>query len=203
VDLDQTVYWIYRGICVEEKQFKKLVSDVQSWIASMLAEYKAQMAPVEAARFESLNGYFPQDLLQRVQRVIVDRCPVPPLAVTGIPQLAEIESWDIKGIPWENTIFIRRDLADWDAVHFHELLHVVQWDYLGAEGYLTAWAIGTVTRGYRDNPLEEMAFRHQTRFERGNSRYDVVGEVVAEIDSWPRSHMDIRRIKAVSTQIFG
>jgi hypothetical protein len=179
---------------VEEKQFKRLVSDVRNWIALTLAEHEARMEPVEAARFERLYGYFPQDLLQRVQRVIVDRCPVPPLSVTGISQLAEIESWDIKGIPWENTIFIRRDLTDWDAVHFHELLHIVQWEYLGAEGYLTAWAVGTVTRGYRENPLEEMAFRHQTRFENKDSTYNVVREVAAEIDRWPRSHFDIGKI---------
>ena len=180
---------------MEQQQFKRLVSDVQNWMASMLARHKAQMEPVAALQPGRLNEYYPQALLQRVQRVIVDRCPVPPLAVTGIPQLAEIESWDIKGIPWENTIFIRRDLADWDAVHFHELLHIVQWEYLGAEKYLTAWAIGTITRGYRDNPLEEMAFRHQTRFEKKDGTYNVVKAVAAEFAKWPSSHFDIRKIK--------
>ena len=179
---------------MEQEQFRDLVSDIQKWIVYKLAEHEAQMEPVAAARFERLNGYYPNTLLQRVRRVIVDQCPVPPLAVTGISQLAEIETWDIKGIPWDNTIFIRRDLADWDVVHFHELLHIIQWEHLGAERYLTAWAIGTITRGYRGNPLEEMAFRHQSRFEAGEKPYDVVSEVTAEIAIWPDSFFDIRKI---------
>jgi hypothetical protein len=179
---------------MDQKQFRILLSDIQKWIGHTLAAHKAQMYPVAAAQLERLNQYYPKNVLQRVQRVLVDRCPIPPLAVTGIPQLAEIEGWDIKGIPWVNTIFIRRDLADWDAVHFHELLHIIQWESLGTERYLTAWAIGTVTRGYRDNPLEEMAFRHQLRFETDKTPYNVISEVTAEIAAWSASNFDIGRI---------
>ena len=179
---------------MEREQFKSLVDDVKKWIVNTLAVHQAQMEPVAAAAFEQLNKYYPNALLQRVQRVIVDRCPVPPLANTGIPQIAEIETWDIKGIPWKNTIFIRRDLADWDVVHFHELLHIVQWECLGTDRYLTAWAIGTITRGYRDNPLEEVAFRHQAQFETGKKPYDVIKEVTAEIAMWPDTVFDIDKI---------
>jgi hypothetical protein len=179
---------------MEREQFRQLVSDVQKWIVHTLAEHEAQMEPIVAAQFERLEGYYPNTLLHRIQRVIVDRCPIPPLAITGIPQLVEIETWDIKGIPWKNTIFIRRNLADWDAIHFHELLHIIQWEYLGTENYLTAWAIGTITRGYRDNPLEEAAFRHQLRFETEDKPYDVVKEVIAEISQWPDSAFDLKKI---------
>ena len=179
---------------MEQENFKRLLSDVKKWIVHTLAEHDAQKQPVAAANFAKLERFYPAGFLQRVQRVIVDRCPVPLLANTGTPQLSEIENWDLKGIPWENTIFIRRDLADWDAVHFHELLHIVQWQYLGTDRYLTAWAIGTITRGYRDNPLEEMAFRHQLRFETTDTPYDVIREVAAEIVDWPHSNFDIRRI---------
>jgi hypothetical protein len=179
---------------MNQKQFRILLSDIQKWIEHTLVEYEAQMQPVAAAQLERLNQYYPNTVLQRVQRVIVDRCPIPPLAVANIPQLAEIERWDIKGIPWVNTIFIRRDLAGWDAVHFHELLHIIQWENLGTERYLTAWAIGTVTRGYRDNPLEEMAFRHQLRFETDKTPYDVIGEVTGEIADWPANNFNIGRI---------
>ncbi|MBW1837945.1 MAG: hypothetical protein JRF71_15790 [Deltaproteobacteria bacterium] len=179
---------------MEQEKFRRLLSDVKKWIVQTLAEHDAQKQPVAAANFAKLERFYPAGLLQRVQRVIVDRCPVPPLANTGTPQLSDIENWDLKGIPWENTIFIRRDLAGWDAVHFHELLHIVQWEYLGTDDYLTAWAIGTITRGYRDNPLEEMAFRHQSRFETTDTPYDVIREVTAEIANWPYSNFDIRRI---------
>ena len=179
---------------MEQKQFMRFLSEVKSWIARTLIDYEARMQPVAAARFAKLEGYYPADLLSSAQRVIVDRCPVPPLGGTGVPQLAEIEHWALKGIPWENTMFIRQDLADWDAIHFHELLHIGQWQFLGADRYLTAWTIGTISKGYRDNPLEEMAFRHQLRFETEDTPYDVIGEVTAEIAEWPASNFDLRRI---------
>jgi hypothetical protein len=187
---------------MNQEQFGRLLADVKRWIVRMLAEYETQKQPIAEAQFEKLNEYYPTDLLQRIQRVIVDRCPVPPLDTSGIPQLAEIQNWDLKGIPWENTIFIRRDLADWDAVHFHELLHIVQWEHLGADQYLTAWAIGTITQGYRDNPLEEMAFRHQLRFETENTPYDVIRQVTAEIEVWPDSTFDLRRIEYHCVELF-
>ena len=179
---------------MEKEQFQYLVSEVRSWIADTLADYKTQMEPIAKVRFKRLKEYYPRTLLERIQRVIVDRCPVPPLEWTGISQLGEIEAWDIKGIPWANTIFIRRDLANWEAIHFHELVHIIQWEHLGAERYLTAWAIGTITLGYRENPLEEMAFRHQARFEEDGKPFDIVSEVSKEISNLPESVFDIKRI---------
>ena len=179
---------------MKPSHFQILLSDIKNWIEQTLEFYKTQMQPVAAAQLDRLNQYYPEDVLQRIQRVLVDRCPVPPLAVTGVPQFAEIEKWDIKGIPWINTIFIRRDLAGWDAVHFHELLHVIQWENLGSERYLTAWAVGTLSRGYRDNPLEEMAFRHQLRFETDKTPFDVIGQVKAELADWPESYFDIGQL---------
>jgi hypothetical protein len=194
LDVFSVVLNFYGGTHVKEERFRKIIADVRKWIEDMLEKHEAQMESVLEANFERLGKYYSNSFLQRVQRVIVNKCPVPPLASSGIPELAEIENWDIKGIPWKNTVFIRRDLANWDAVHFHELLHIVQWECLGTESYLTAWAIGTITRGYRDNPLEEMAFRHQLRFETEEKPYDIVKEITKEISTWPESLFDIRKI---------
>ena len=179
---------------MEQGQFENHLFSIKRWMAQMLAAYTDQMQSVAAAGFDILKQYFPEDLLERFQRVVVDRCPVPPLAALGIPQLAEIENWDLKGIPWENTIFIRRDLSQWDAVHFHEILHLIQWQSLGVDRYLTAWAIGTIIHGYRANPLEEMAFRLQTRFEFEEIPFDVVSEVTREVARLPESLFDLTAI---------
>jgi hypothetical protein len=58
---------------MEPAQFRILLSDIQKWIENTLAEYEAKMQPVAAAQFERLNQYYPETVLQRVQRVIVDR----------------------------------------------------------------------------------------------------------------------------------
>lgn len=176
---------------MNKEQFEKLLSAVRCWIARTLADFAPHMEPVANAPFPRLAEYYPADHLRRVRRVVVDRCPVPVLSLTGIPQLAEIETWDLKGVPWGDVIFIKRDFADSEPLHFHELLHTVQWDCLGADRYLAAWAIGTITRGYRNNPLEEMAFRLQQRFEAEAERFDVVSAVKAELAQWPASNFDL------------
>ena len=179
---------------MDEKQFEKMICDVTSWIERTIADVASRRQPVAKAPFPRLRKYYPPDLLQRIQRVVVDRCPVPPLGSTGIPQLAEIELWDLKGAPWGDMIFIKRDFMDSESLHFHELLHVVQWELLGRDRYLTAWAIGTITKGYRANPLEEMAFRLQQRFEAEGESFDVVDEVKAELAQWPESSFDVSRV---------
>ena len=179
---------------MNEQQFRLILSDVQNWIKRICSDFAPYMEPMETASFSRLAEYYPAGLLNRVNRVVVDRCPLPPLTSTGIPQLAQIETWDLKGVPWGDTIFIKRDFSDSESLHFHELLHIVQWDCLGAERYLTAWAVGTITKGYRNNPLEEMAFRMQGRFEAEVELFDVVSDVRAELAQWPRDFFDISRV---------
>jgi hypothetical protein len=79
------------------------------WIADTIADYKTQMEPIAKVRFKRLKEYYPRTLLERIQRVIVDRCPVPPLASTGIPQLGvPKKSSGGDGIPPSSPIRNRR-----------------------------------------------------------------------------------------------
>ena len=55
----------------------------------------------------------------------------------------------------------------------------VQWFVLGPEDFLLLYAAGLAEHGYKDSPLEAMAYAHQTRFEAGGSPYSVEAEVGA------------------------
>lgn len=45
-----------------------------------------------------------------------------------------------------------------ESLHFHELVHAVQWRILGADRFLLAYALGHLAGGgYDNNPLEEVA----------------------------------------------
>ena len=48
----------------------------------------------------------------------------------------------------------------------HELVHVLQWRRLGPEKFLALYADGLERFGYRNSPLEAMAYDLQDRFER-------------------------------------
>jgi len=99
--------------------------------------------------------------------------PVPPLTSFGLPELAEFEKGDYAGITFRNTYFLREGSGTDESVHFHELVHVLQWQHLGVDGFLTAYANGLIEHGYRNNPLEVMAYDLQAHFDQGGQPMDV------------------------------
>ncbi|MGD9333213.1 MAG: hypothetical protein PVJ53_18000 [Desulfobacterales bacterium] len=55
-----------------------------------------------------------------------------------------------------------------ESLFFHELVHVVQWDRLGIDGFLLAYGVGLMQFGYRNSPLEKIAYDLQEAFDRGD-----------------------------------
>ena len=60
---------------------------------------------------------------------------------------------------------MKKYVAD-EGLYFHELMHVVQWRMLGPERFLAAYADGLEKFGYRNSPLEAMAYDAQAAFAR-------------------------------------
>jgi len=74
--------------------------------------------------------------------VAVDRIPLPPLSSIGLRHFKEFERGDFDGITYLDSYFSKRRAADAESLHFHELIHVVQWRLLGAEFFLAMYASG-------------------------------------------------------------
>jgi hypothetical protein len=68
-----------------------------------------------------------------------------------------------------------------ESLHFHELVHVVQWRILGPERFLWAYADGLERFGYRNSPLEVVAYDLQERFDAGVKPFDVEAEVARRL----------------------
>ena len=111
---------------------------------------------------------------------ITDHLPRPPLSALGLKEFADFESQPISGITYLNTYFLEPSAATGESLHFHELVHVVQWQVLGPHEFLLLYAAGLAESGYRDCPLEAMAYDHQRRFDAGVPPYSVEAEVRAE-----------------------
>ncbi len=61
--------------------------------------------------------------------------------------------------------------------------NATQWQHLGPERFIMAYALGhLVSGGYRSNPLEEMAYRLQARFDANAPAFDVAAIVRPELD---------------------
>ena len=81
------------------------------------------------------------------------------------------------GITYLDTFFVVADQARDESLHFHELVHVIQWRILGPERFLWLYADGLERFGYRNSPLEVVAYDLQDRFDAGGEPFDVEAEV--------------------------
>ncbi|MGB7857688.1 MAG: hypothetical protein WBL48_17540 [Pseudolabrys sp.] len=144
--------------------FEKLYPVVDSWIQSTLAAHAGKKRAVASCGFPCLPHYFRGETLASSKVVLVDRLPVPPLSRMGLPQFAEFERGNFNGITYLDTFFLKPAVAKDEAVHFHELIHVIQWRDLGAKEFLRMYADGLERFGYWMSPLEKVAYDAEAAF---------------------------------------
>lgn len=157
---------------------------VQEWIEQTLATHSGQARAVANYQIGRLGLYYPSALLASASVVEIDGpLPVPPLTEMGITGFEDFENLDPAGITYRSTYFVRRERARDEALHFHELVHVVQGEHLGPDRFVIAYALGHLLGGgYRTNPLEEMAYALEDHFKRNAPAVEVVGVVRAKLD---------------------
>lgn len=156
---------------------------VRTWIDHTLAVHAARACPVAGLGFRRLDSYYSAGLLTSARVIPVARVPAPPLASMGLTGFDEFENLDAAGITYLSTFFVRHGYERDESLHFHELVHVVQWQHLGPERFIMAYALGhLLSGGYRTNPLEEMAYGLQTRFDANAPAFDVATFVRPELD---------------------
>ena len=104
---------------------------------------------------------------------------MPPLSALGLKQFAAFEQGDYDAITYLDTFFLKMGHVADEGLYFHELIHVVQWRVMGAERFLAAYADGLETFGYRNSPLEAMAYDAQAAFAQSTKSFDAE-QLVAE-----------------------
>jgi hypothetical protein len=161
------------------EEIRRFYPHVIAWIAQMLRAHAAAAKPVASFGFTRLSRYFSEQLLASTKVVIVERVPKPPLSSMGLSRFAEYERGDYDGITYLDTFFVKRSSAAVERLYFHELIHVVQCRLLGPEIFLAAYAAGLEAFGYRDSPLEMMAYEAEASFARSAPPFDAE-KLVAE-----------------------
>ena len=163
---------------MQPHEFEAAFPKVMSWIERTLRTYQNIARPVASRNFKRLPQYFSRTQIEAAKFAAVDRIPLPPLSSIGLRRFKKLERGDYDGITYLDTYFLKRIKAGDESLHFHEMIHVVQWRLLGAEFFLAMYAGGLEKFGYRDSPLEKMAYDAQDMFARGE-RFDAE-EFVAE-----------------------
>jgi len=150
-------------------RFRRALPSVVAWIDNYIATTGADARPVSEAGFQRLPQFFPPTRLASSKVVVVGRVAAPPLGSFGLTGFRDFESMPMAGVTYKDTFFVTQNGRSNESIHFHELVHVVQWDELGPDAFLLLYGVGLAQHGYRASPLEAMAYRLQAAFDRGEA----------------------------------
>src|SRR5689334_21417129 len=113
------------------KEFDEKFPLILGWIQNTIARHAAVARTVSSLGFKRLPHYFSPPVLSVAKVVYVSAVPAPPLSAIGLNQFADFENMDAAGITYLDTFFSREEMRGNEAHHFHELIHVIQWQELG------------------------------------------------------------------------
>jgi len=163
------------------QEFAAAYPKMLDWIHETLATYRRTARSVASMQFARLPLYFSDVLLQGTYCVPINRVPIPPLSSMGLERFAAFVQGDSDGITYLNTYFLKPRHVGNEALHFHELIHVVQWQSLGPERFLKTYAEGLERFGYENSPLEKVAYEAEDLFKRGRPVFDAERFVTAQL----------------------
>ncbi len=165
------------------RKFHSTLPMARKWIDDLLEAYKDQATPIINLGFSRIQQVFPLELLEKAKVVVViGKVPFPPLSRMGLPELSQIENMPMAGMSYKDTFFINQADRS-ESLHFHELIHVVQWERLGVDNFLLAYGVGIMQFGFLHNPLEQMAYSLQEAFDHGNPPTGIVDIVRQKTDA--------------------
>jgi len=174
------------GTCrLTPEEFHTAYPKLRAWIQKTLEFYEENAKAVAAMHFVRLPLYFDASLLETAKFIAIDRLPMPPLSAMGLSRFAVFEQGDFSGITYLNRYFIKQTVVTEEAIHFHELIHVIQWRLLGPEDFLAAYANGLDEFGYENSPLEKMAYDAEAAFRRPSPIFDAEKFVAEQLGRFP------------------
>ena len=164
------------------EKFHSVLPEIRNWIEGIIETHKSQAISASELGFPNIQQTFPADFLDKAKVVYLEsKIPFPPLSKMGLHELSGMESMNMAGVTFKDTFFVHH-LQRTESLHFHELVHVAQWDRLGVDNFLLAYGVGLMQFGYRDSPFEGMAYSLQNEFERGNLPNNIINLIHQQTD---------------------
>ncbi|RUM67063.1 MAG: hypothetical protein DSZ06_02090 [Sulfurospirillum sp.] len=157
-----------------------MLDKINNWIDQTLKDYLDQT--VSCGQFCSqFNGFYPAKFLSNSSYVIVDKLPKPDFPELRQAGFGNFIDMDVAGITYKNTYFIKKGHENDIALHFHELVHVIQWKHLGAVPFIQRYMEEIKKFGYQNAPLEKMAYELQDHFSKRRQPINIPDYVKSKI----------------------
>jgi hypothetical protein len=149
-----------------------VINRIEGWIDETNREYQSQRhscSTLEAA----FSGFYPTQFLRDSYFVVVEHIPKPNFPELRQMGLGDFIDMPVNGITYKNTYYVSKKQANSLRLHFHELVHVVQWSLLGAEDFISRYINELQKYGYESAPLEQMAYFLDHHYHSGGAQLDV------------------------------
>ena len=157
-----------------------MLAKIEQWIDQTLTEHSASTISCNVFS-KPFSGFYSTDTLEECFYVVIDKIPKPDFPELYEAGLSSFINMDVEGITYKNTYFIKSGYEDNLSLHFHELVHVAQWQHLGAIAFIQSYMHEIQTSGYHDAPLEKMAYASDTRFANNEEHIDIPSYVAKKI----------------------
>lgn len=149
-----------------------MLEKINEWIDDTLCRFQQERVP--CSRFATaFHGFYRPEFLSNSFYVLTDAIPRPDFPELREAGVSEILDMEINGITYKNTYFIKSDLENDLQLHFHELVHVAQWQTLGALDFIRRYIAEINQHAYDGAPLERMAYDLDTLFSQQAAPFDV------------------------------
>lgn len=145
---------------------------LESWIDEVNKSHESAHRSCSILQ-EPFKGFYTPGFLNSSYFVVVDRLPKPDFPVIRQAGLADFIDMDIDGITYKDTYYVLSHAVQELRLHFHELVHVLQWRELTAKNFIKRYIEEIQLVGYDNAPLEKMAYDLDGSFEKGETPFDV------------------------------
>ena len=161
------------------------IDQTRAWIEEQRTLHRPAGGKVPAVATDAVRGFFTPAILEGARVTVVPVIPSPPFLeqarALGLP-VDGIDFSRMYGLTVVDTILISQAAPPPDPLRliFHELVHAVQYEFLGLEEFSRQYVNGIVAGGfdYYRIPLEVMAYDLDLRFaDNPGATFSVIEEV--------------------------
>ncbi len=149
-----------------------MLHKIEQWIDETLKSYATRKVSCECF-LPDFNGFYPPEFLSTSFFVVVEKIPRPDFPELRQAGLGRFIDMNMDGITYKNTYFVKKGIESYLPLHFHELVHVLQWRYLGAKGFISRYIDELQQSGYEAAPLEKMAYALQQCYSNKDTVFNV------------------------------
>lgn len=157
-----------------------MLDKINDWIDQTLDDHSNEKVSCECFSSQ-FKGFYPSEFLEKSYFVVVNQVPMPDFPELRQAGLGDFIDADVYGITYKNIYFIKKGQENDLAIHFHELVHVLQWQILGAAKFIDRYMEEILIFGYENAPLENMANALEECFTKKTAPFNIPNYVLQKI----------------------